>query len=175
MDPNRQQRFAENVKDNINRGIGGYAFKEKGYSYPTHEEMNQFKKYNIPFDVDEKLRKPVIALNQCGYRTWGSCSGHVAGGERGFISVAPHPVSDPVYNEFKRKDPERYNKLYQYFKKDAGYSSIPVNPGYIKSIIKRYTNTQQVYYKPPVNLENFKRPGTPYHAFTFPSLANRWG
>jgi len=172
MDPNRQRRFAENVRENKDIGIGGHAFHRKGYLFPSHEQMDKFKKYNVPFDVDEKLRGAVIALNQVGYRTGGSCSGHKAG-ERGFIAVNPHPATDLFYNELKRKDPEKYQKAYQFYKKESAYSIIPINPSEVKSIIKRYTGVPQIYYQPTGS--SSKGRVAYYHAFTFPSLANRWG
>jgi hypothetical protein len=172
MEANRQKRFAQNVKDNDMRGIGGSAFKQKGYSYPTHEEMNQFKKYNLPFDIDQQLRKTIIALNQSGYRTWGSCSGHVDG-ERGFITVAPHP-SDPFFITLKKENPVFYQSLFLHYKLNGGYSKVPANPNQIKSIIKRYTGITQIYYKPPIYRPNNNRTQL-YHAFTFPSQSDQWG
>jgi len=85
----RQQRFARNIKDNENRGLGGLAFITPGYSFPTHKQMDKFDKYKLPHDIDPALREVVIDLNDHGYTTGGSCQGHYKG-SKGFISIYPN-------------------------------------------------------------------------------------
>jgi hypothetical protein len=66
-------------------GIGLLAFRTKGYKFPTKDQMVQFHKYHIMYDIDESIRDIVIWLNQQGYTTMGSCAGH-SSTSRGFIT-----------------------------------------------------------------------------------------
>ncbi len=53
---------------------------------PSTEDEIQLRKHNIPFDVDEPIRKAVIELNNLGFKTAGSCAGHNKP-NRGFIAI----------------------------------------------------------------------------------------
>lgn len=77
------KRFWKNRRGNENRG--GYYTFARGIKMPTHQEMDQLEKHNIVFDIDPEIRSVVIELNNKGYKTEGSCAGHVRV-RRGFIS-----------------------------------------------------------------------------------------
>lgn len=129
----RQQRFARNVVDNIERGLGVRAFRVKGYTFPTHEQMDSFKKYHVPYDVDPAIRDVVIEINDAGYRTAGSCQGHSKGGQ-GFISVHPHRTEYPTKLLAEKYKPEPVDKIVRGLL-SMGESKKPVNPGEIKNIL----------------------------------------
>lgn len=154
----RSQRFARNIKYETRVGIGGGAFREKGYVFPSHLEMDEFEKRNLPYDIDSKLRNTIIVLNRKGYRTVGSCQGHTHN-DRGFITIGMHP-SD--YKDGSQDWHKKRTHLLQL----GGLSKKPIDPIEIKRIIYETTGATKIRYERPHGRAY-------YHAFTFQSLSKR--
>jgi hypothetical protein len=171
-DLSRQQRFSRNVKDNDMRGIGGHAFRHKGYNFPSHEQMDKFKKHGLPYDIDKKMRELIILLNESGYKTGGSCSGH-SKEDRGFITILPDR-SDPFLYEVKQNHPDKLSSLINGINHFGGFSQKPINPDKIKKAIKKYLNVTRVVYSPP-KLKGRAGGMQIYHSFTFPAVSDGWG
>jgi hypothetical protein len=66
----------------------------KGRRLPTHDEMDVLEEHRIPCSIELEIRSAVIELNNMGFRTAGSCSGHVdvMGSGRGFVSIDTPPA-----------------------------------------------------------------------------------
>jgi hypothetical protein len=154
----RQQRFRQNVQQDTTGGMQGEAFRTKGYTFPTHQQMDKFDKYRIPHNVDPGVRDLVIAINDCGYRTGGSCQGaHLRHRtEGGFVVVNPHRSEVP--EEWKRRvlieNPSRR----------------VVDPIEIKRIHRDF-NFKVTKYERPLYSE---RGSAPYHAFNFPAVPSTY-
>jgi hypothetical protein len=56
------------------------------YLFPTVEQENKLRQYNLPPLVDPGIRNALIAINEAGFSTGGSCQGHATKGE-GFINI----------------------------------------------------------------------------------------
>lgn len=167
----RQQRFAQNVRDNEMRGIGGSAFKQKGYKFPSHEQMDKFKEHRLPYDIDVKIRELVIILNDSGFRTGGSCSGHTKE-DRGFLTILPSSTDNFLY-DLKQNHPDKLPSAIKAIKYYGGFSQKPIDPDKIKAAIKKYLKVSRVVYAPP-NVKG-KHGMKIYHSFTFPSVSEGWG
>lgn len=154
--PSIRQRFAKNLlKRPDMTGIGKSAFRSKGYTFPSHSQMNQFSRFGIVYDVDPGIRDLVIDINRAGYSTGGSCQGHIKG-QSGFITI----------NLNKREIPHKILVgLNQYFT-EFGYSKKPVNVQEIKEILKKH-GLIFMRYKPPRFSKDSKGRISLYHAFLF--------
>lgn len=67
----------------------------KGNRAPGKKQVELLRKYKIILDVDPKIRNLIIDLNEKGFKTYGSCAGHVrmafgtmSGG--GFVTIVKH-------------------------------------------------------------------------------------
>lgn len=92
-----RDRFLNKFKNNPNlppTGRGPPSVKCKGFTIPSENQMNEFDKYRISYDVDQPLRDILIELNQNGYKTGGSCAGHTAKGY-GFITISTYKPDNP--------------------------------------------------------------------------------
>jgi len=154
--PSIRQRFAKNLlKRPDMTGIGKSAFRSKGYTFPSHSQMNQFSKFGIVYDVDPGIRDLVIDINHAGYSTGGSCQGHIKG-QSGFITI----------NLNKREIPHKILVgLNQYFT-EFGYSKKPANVQEIKEILKKH-GLIFIKYVPPCFTKDSKGSVRLHHAFLF--------
>jgi hypothetical protein len=156
----RQQRFAKNVKKDMSGGMQGKAFRTKGFTFPTHEQMDAFDKYHIPHNVDPALRDAVIDLNKRGYCTSGSCQGGHLHNKRtnerntGFIAITPH----------KSEYPQQYQQMRLHHSKKV------VNPNEVKQVLKSH-NIKVKKHDPP-----YFRKGEikDFHAFEFDTLPSNY-
>lgn len=156
-----QERYARGVVQS-----GGNPKPPKKYPYPTHQQMDALEKHKLPLDVDEKLREPLVKLNNVGYKTWGSCSGHTccATTPTGWVHIAPHR-DDPFLVKLKSTKPDIHACLEpEISSKNYGFSRAQVDPSKAKSIIKRYTDADSVNYQKPII-------DRPYHRLTFSALS----
>lgn len=158
--PSIRQRFAKNISKRPDMtGYGTSAFRSKGYTFPSHSQMNQFSRFGIVYDVDPGIRDLVIDINRAGYTTWGSCQGHIKG-QSGFVSIILNKQEIP--HKFLVDNP----KLNQYFIDEGGYSKKPVNVQEIKEILKKHGLTF-LRYKPPRFSKDSKGRISLHHAFLF--------
>ena len=160
MSPSVVDRFARNAVRH-----GGNPKPKRGFPYPTHAEMDELERHNLPFDVDVKLRKPLVEINRAGYKTWGSCSGHATESSSGWVHVAP-ARSDPFLVNLKEKHSDIHSCIKPELEcKKYGYSRVQVDPGRVKTIIKRYTDADNVNYRKPII-------DRPLHHFSFRTLSD---
>jgi hypothetical protein len=176
-----KERFLKNIKNNKYRGVGETAFTIKNYKFPTHEQMNQYKKFHLPYDIDTGLRDLIIELNQLGYKTLGSCNGHNL--HRGFISFAlsDNEIHNYLVHDYKRikkyfqkkmhrlPTKKEYNEWYnkQYKWHNGNQNTKQFNKEEVFKILKKYNlkNLRYIYHR-----------GT-FHSITFDPipLPNRYG
>lgn len=172
-----QQRFLKNVKHNDFSGAGTSVFHIKNYKFPTHEQMDQFKKHHIPFDADLALRDLIIELNNKGYGTAGSCSGHVQG-RRGFITfgLTDSDIQDLVTRETSRgtfkTQKERndyYNGLLGWYKKYYGGGRKKFNKDEVIEICKKH-GLKRIRFEP-------RSKNRPFYSISFSSIVvkNKYG
>ena len=158
--PSIRQRFAKNISKRPDMtGYGKSAFRSKGFTFPSHSQMNQFSKFGIIYDVDPDIRDLVIDTNRAGYTTWGSCQGHIKG-QSGYVSLKLNKQEIP--HKFLVDNP----KLNQYFITEGGYSKKPVNVQEIKEILKKH-GLIFTRYIPPSFSKGGKGSGRLHHAFLF--------
>jgi hypothetical protein len=167
MDTRRKQFAASLKKHDPRTGVGNMAFRTKGYKFPTQEQMDDFRKLNIVYDIDEKLRDVIIDLNKHGYRTQGSCAGHTAG-HHGFITfglseaeIKARATSESKGNKYVAT--KIYQSLVNHTNHEQGSVSPHINLDKIKTILKNHGLHTIKYTKP--DRERL------FHAFTFDSLS----
>jgi len=94
MNKSIAKRFWDNRRDNIMRGPTFTIFK--GLKMPTHDQMDKLEKYGIVYDVDPEIRDMVIELNDKGFKTLGSCAGHMPNKINGFVSFSGKPTEHKI-------------------------------------------------------------------------------
>jgi hypothetical protein len=142
---NIKKRFVRNVKHNINRG-NSEVWKNPDYQYPTPYQMNQFKKHHIVYDIDPALRNVIIDLNSKGYRTGGSCQGHIKENKHGYIKINTSKNQLPL--KFRNNNTPLAKDLSTDLSTDLSLKNI--DPNEIKSILKKHniiiTSYKNPYY-----------------------------
>ena len=149
----RQQRFIKNVKDSPYRRNGPDEDIRKGTTYPTHNQMNQFEKYGVAYDVDPPLRDVIIELNMRGYRTSGSCQGH---NMRNKAFVAINSSRKEVPTEWRTSS----NNI---------YSIKNINVNEIKNTFKKHGITITKY----IPASYVKGKIRTFHTFRFPVILDK--
>lgn len=138
------RRYNALLKRNYNTRANS-PISERGYSYPTPRQMSAFEKYNIPPDVDPILRDIVIELNNKGYRTNGSCQGHLSK-RNAFIGIE---LFKPEWLKYiPNTSPTEHIELRNLMMKASRFSLIPINPSEIIRMMKKYGLTD-IKYEPP--------------------------
>lgn len=84
-DDNRNKRYWGKVSGNLYRG--NYNNMVQGFKLPTHEQMDQLDQQGVIYDIDEPIRDLVIDLNRNGFKTMGSCAGHIQN-TQGFVTLS---------------------------------------------------------------------------------------
>ena len=84
-DNSKIKRFWDKRRDNDYRGPSFVMFK--GYTLPSHEEMDDMDKHHLIYDIDPDIRSMVIELNKKGFKTGGSCAGHIPNRIHGFVTI----------------------------------------------------------------------------------------
>jgi hypothetical protein len=95
----RSKRFWDKIRNDKIRKINmrGTSFTLfKNMKMPTHEQMNEMDKYGLIYDIDQEIRDAVIDLNKHGFKTAGSCAGHVPNKNAGFISIMGIPTEQKI-------------------------------------------------------------------------------
>jgi hypothetical protein len=159
----RKRRFLKNVVNNPNRGQEYW--KRNSYNYPTVRQMDQFKKHHIVYDIDPALRKVIIDLNSKGYRTAGSCQGHLKENKSGFITIMVSKNQLPT--RFKNNTPVAREILKNLSVKD-------VNPEEIISILKKHNIIVTKYEKPYDPKNGITGKFQDFYAFIFPVILNKY-
>jgi len=159
----KQQRFIKNVKEHPMRGQGEY-WKNGNYHYPTQAQMNKFEKYNIVYDVDFALRDLVIELNSKGYKTTGSCQGHIKSNNHGYLKIGGTKNCIP----FKYRNGD--SPLSRSLLKNVSKKEIDLDE--VKSIFKKHGITITKYIPASCREDKQGRIDT-HHQFEFPVILDK--
>jgi hypothetical protein len=142
-DPIIKQRYDKLLKKNyIDRANS--PIEERGYAYPTADQMRAFEKYNLPPDVDPALRNVVIELNKVGYSTGGSCQGH---NHHNTAFIAINPTKEEILKAIPNNSLPFHLAFRAHTLKD-GLSKRPINTSIIVNILKKH-GLQNIRYEPP--------------------------
>jgi len=161
----RKKRFVRNVKDNINRGNSN-SWEKTYYQYPTSRQMDQFQKHHVVYDVDPALRNVIIELNSKGYRTAGSCQGHMKENKHGYIVIK---VSR---NQLPEKFRNHNTALARNLSHDLSLKDI--NPNEVKAILKKHNIIVTSYEVPYYSKDEVNGKFNNTYGFKFPVILDKY-
>jgi hypothetical protein len=161
----RKKRFLKNVVGNPSRGQGEL-WRRNTYKYPTTQQMDQFKKYHVIYDIDPALRKVIIDLNSKGYRTGGSCQGHLKVNGRGYIKI--NTSRNQLPERFRNRDTPLARML------SDNLSLKDIDPNEVKTILKKHNIIVTSYTNPFYPKDEVNGRFSNQYVFFFPVILDTY-